>query len=336
MNDIPEPAVDEPLGVLPNLTVWTPEIDRLCVTVAKWIKLQLPGGIVYGVQRNGKTKACDYLAGTIAELLGFSIAVARLIIPEQERNRPHEREFHQEVLQQTGCARCTSKDISVLRRREHTHLQEIAQSAGSKRLLVIVDEAQNLHRSQFGYLIFLFNALEKLGIYPFFLLVGQPEMRNITATWDEAGGLQVIGRFFAREHRYLGVHPDEIRLVLLAFDEPGEEGGPPPLAKVFPAAYAAGWRLERLAPAYVEAVAMIMKAHNIAGGLRLPMQYFRASLLSILYKCLEDHFPLEHVTSAVVFEALRDAEFFAVLSHYVDRTFRPAPSPAQKAAPCLQ
>lgn len=306
--------------MLPNLTVWTPAIDRMCATVAKWMKLQLPGGTVYGVQRNGKTKATEYLASAISELLGFSVAVVRLIIPEQERSRQTEREFYQVALHQSGCDKITHKDLAVLRRRCHTHLQEIAQGAGSRRLLVIIDEAQNLHRSQFGHLIYSFNALEHLGIYPFFLLVGQPELRNITATWDEAGGLQVIGRFFAREHLYLGVHPDEIGQVLLAFDAPESEGQDPPLARVFQTAYSTGWRLTHLAPAYVEAVYLVMKAHNIDAGLRLPMQYLRASLLSILFRCLETELSLTQVTSAVVFEALRDAEFFSVLAHYVDKS----------------
>jgi hypothetical protein len=186
--------------------------------------------------------------------------------------------------------------------------------------LIIIDEAQNLHRSQFGYLIFSFNALEQIGIYPFFLLVGQPELRNITATWDEAGGLQVIGRFFAREHLYRGVHPDDFEKVLEAFDQPEQDGGVPPLSITFPVLYGAGWRLKQLAPPYVEAVAMVMKAHNIDGGLRLPMQYFRASLLAILYRTLEDKFPLDQVTSAAVFSALQEAEFFGVLAHYVDKT----------------
>jgi hypothetical protein len=125
---------DEPLGVLPNLTVWTPEIDRMCATVARWMKLQLPGGTVYGVQRNGKTKASEYLASAISELLGYSVAAARIIVPEQERSRPTEREFYQEFLQQTSCKRFSHRDLSVIRRRYHAHLQELAQGAGSKRL----------------------------------------------------------------------------------------------------------------------------------------------------------------------------------------------------------
>ncbi|HCY15442.1 MAG: hypothetical protein A2Z93_01540 [Curvibacter sp. GWA2_64_110] len=308
----------EPVGLLPNLTVWTPEIDRLCSVVARWIRLDLPGATVYGQQRNGKTRAAKYLAGALPTLLGYEVAVLHWIIPEQQHAKQTEREFVQEMIQQSGSVRVQSRDLAVLRRRCHTHLVDLAREAGSKRLVVIVDEAQNLSKAQFGYLIYCFNALEGLGIYPFFLLIGQPELENTPTAWAEAGGMQVTGRFFAREHIYRGVRIDHIENVLIAFDTPPEDNAPSPLALAFPAAYASGWGLSALAPQYREAMELVMKKHNIPSGLRLPMQYLRASLLGLLYRVMDKKLDLGQINSAMVFRALKETEFFKVLVYYVD------------------
>jgi hypothetical protein len=322
--DPPSSTSPDPVGLLPNVTVWTPEIDRLCATVARWVRMDLPGGTVYGQQRNGKTRAAQYLASAIGSVLGYSIAVLRWIVPEQLESKQTEREFVQEMIQQSGCMRVSGRDLAVLRRRCHTHLVDLAKAAGSKRLIVIIDEAQNLTRSQYGYLIYCFNALEQLGIFPFFLLIGQPELRNAPESWSEANGMQVLGRFFAREHIYCGVQIGEIESVLQAFDVPGEGESGPSLARIFPAAYAAGFELQKLAPAFVEAMELVMKHHNIPGGLRLPMQYLRASLLGLLHRVQDDQLSLTHVTSAMVFNALKEVDFFKVLPYYVDLPVAPS------------
>nr|WP_315491423.1 ATP-binding protein [uncultured Rhodoferax sp.] len=308
----------EPAGLMPNVTVWTPEIDRLCSVVARWIRLDLPGGTVYGQQRNGKTRAAKYLAGAISTLLGYEVAVLHWIIPEQQHAKQTEREFVQEMIQQSGSARVVSRDLAVLRRRCHTHLVDVAREAGSKRLVVIVDEAQNLSKSQFGYLIYCFNALEGLGIYPFFLLIGQPELENTPTAWAEAGGMQVTGRFFAREHIYRGVHINDIEEVLKAFDAPSEDNAPSPLANAFPDDYASGWSLAALAPQFREALELVMQKHNITSGLRLPMQYLRASLLGLLYRVMDKKLSVRRINSAMVFNALKETDFFKVMVYYVD------------------
>lgn len=316
--DSPVGTVADAVGLLPNLTVWTPEIDRLCATVARWVRMDLPGGTVYGQQRNGKTRAAQYLASAIGSVLGYSMAVRHWIVPEQLESKQSEREFVQEMTQQSGCVRVGGRDLAILRRRCHTHLVDLTKSVGSKRLIIIIDEAQNLTRSQYGYLIYCFNALEQLGIFPFFLLIGQPELRNAPGSWREASGMQVLGRFFAREHIYRGVQTCHIKLVLEAFDAVPEGESGPPLSRVFPAAYAAGFQLQMLAPIFVEAMDMVMKHHQIAGGLCLPMQYLRASLLGLLYRVLDEKLSLENVNSAMVFNALEEAEFFKVLAFYVE------------------
>ncbi len=304
--------------ILPSTVVWTPEIDRMAQQVSRWIRIDQPGGVVYGAQRNGKSRACSYLVGMLSALLDYELAVLHWTIPDQAEAKKNEREFVQEMLQQSGCLRVSSRDLAVLRRRCYTHLAELVEATGSKRIVIIIDEAQNLGKLQYSYLIHAFNSLEQLGIQPFFLLVGQPELRNHFKDWSEGKGMQVLGRFFAREHVYRGIALDEIRLVLQAFDMPVEGEVSSVFSRVFPQAYKAGWRLEQLTPCFDEALALIMRKHNITSGLRLPMQYFRSAILSVLNQALDDGIAPETLTSAHVVQGLEDAGFLRVLGFYVD------------------
>lgn len=307
-----------PGDILHNQTIWTPEIDRFAENVAGWIRMDLPGGAVCGYQRNGKSRACRYLIGGLPEILGYPIAVVYWTIPEQLESKKNEREFIQEMLQQSGCPKVVNKDLAVLRRRCYTHLCELAIGAGSRRIVIIIDEAQNLTRFQYAHLIHCYNSLEQFGVRPFFLLVGQPDLQNSVASWRESTGLQVIGRFFSREHRFLGISLDEFEEVLEAFDMPLEDGGRSTLDSVFPTEYAQGWSLNRLNDPFVEAFKAVLKQHNIVGTLRVPMQYFRSALLNLLYRARDNKFPLTQLDSARVFTAIQDTQFFNVMQYYVD------------------
>lgn len=222
-------------------------------------------------------------------------------------------------MHQSDCDRVQSRDLSVIRRRFHLHLTEIAQNFGSKRIIIVIDEAQNLCREHYGFIIHWFNILEKNGVYPFLSLIGQPELQNTTNTWAEANGMQVVGRFFARQHQYRGVHRDEVALVLEAFDTPLEGETTSTLSSQFPDAYSDGRGLKEIAPFYEEALDIIMKTHNIAGGLRIPMQYLRSSILALLHRVVEEGCAWNLICTPMVLTAIQDSGFLSVLSYYVDK-----------------
>lgn len=305
--------------LLPAVIVWTPEIERLALKVAKWIQMDLPGGTVFGQQRNGKSRATIYLGKVLAAILGYEIGFVRWSIPDQRNGRLSERDFTQEMMHQSACDRTQGRDLAVLRRRFHSHLVEIAQACGSKRIVIVVDEAQNLCREHYGFIIHWFNMLEKAGVHPFLVLIGQPELENTTTTWAEANGMQVVGRFFARQHQYRGIERDEIALVLEAFDTPQDGEASSVLEPQFPDAYAAGHGLKGIAHCYEEALDIIMKTSNISNGLRIPMQYFRSSLLSLLLRLQQEKCAWHLISTPMVLTAIEDSGFLSVLSYYVDK-----------------
>jgi hypothetical protein len=315
-NENEKPTLNTFGDLFQNDTVWTPEIDRMAQFVVKCIRMDLPGASAYGQQRTGKSRACRYLKDALADVLGYPVAVVIWSIPEQSESKKSDREFVQEMMIQSGCDRIIGRDAAVLRRRFYTHLMDLAMGFGSRRIVIIVDEAQNLTRLQYGHLIHCFNSLEQSGIQPFFLLVGQPELANSPDSFAEASGLQVIGRFFSKVHRYRGINLSELDDVLQSFDMPMEEDGLSRLASLFPADYALGWNLSKLTPCFLEAFQMVLKQHNLGDDLRVPMQYLRSSLLNLIYKIVDERLPLQIVSAEMVFTAIKDTDFFSVLAYY--------------------
>lgn len=321
MIDFDDGAATSAGGLLPDTIVWTPEIERLNHFIIESLRMQSRGCAVMGQQCNGKSFATRYLMSLLPDSLGHTVAVVRWSIRAPgERSSRTERTFLQERMIQSGCTAVAHRDLAVLWRRLVAHLTELAIAAGSRWIVIMVDEAQNLSFEEYNRLIHCFNCLEDLKVKPFFMLAGQPELANATASWKETNGMQVIGRFFTRSYWFRGISLEDVGLVLDAFDEPGRAGGRLG-AELMPQVAGTDWTMAAWAPQYQEALQTLMLKHQIAGGLRLPMQMLRSSLLLVLDRAIASKLDPRTISTATVLQALQDTGFTSTLAYYVDPTF---------------
>lgn len=312
----PENFNKQPIAdLLGNVVVWTPEIERLTQHMADWIALDLPGGSVYGPQRNGKTTAQTMVAQILPDVVGYPVAIFRWSIPDGCARS--ERDFCQERLKQSGYGVTAQRDSAVLRARLYDYMSQAADRLSTRRVVVMIDEAQNLYRVHYGYLIHCYNELERRGLKPFFLLVGQPEMRTAVSEYQGTEDQQIIGRFFVKNYPYLGIHPDDVAAVLTAFDTPVEQGELSVSERVLPAQHARGWRLMHLAPVIKEAVSLLLRQHNIEEEMRLPMQYLRSTILALLGLMRDQHVDPQSINTAHALQALGKSGFTGVMTFYV-------------------
>lgn len=295
--------------------VWTPEIQLLADAVRTSYRLNFRGMAVNGRQRCGKTHACLYLRDTLAETIGYPVATFLWSIPEFGTT---ERDFVQERLRDSDCHAISHRDIAVLRGRLYDHIAETAISMGGHRAIIIVDEAQNLTRQQYHYLHHADNNLEKRKIRPFFILIGQPELRTMTSSWAQSNGFQVVGRFFTRQHEYRGIALGDLPQIVEAFDEPVSGATEATYAHALPEAYQAGWRLSHTSKLLVEVITAVAAKHNISSGIRVPMQALKAMLLSILFQLIDSKIDPVTLGRKMILKAVRDSAFPSVMSYYVD------------------
>jgi len=318
--DTPKPAQPSPssgtgeIDLLGETPIWTPEIQRLSSSVCAQIRMGFPGMAVDGKQRCGKSMACEYLRDTLPTLLGYPAATFVWSMPEFCKT---ERDFVQERLRDSNCHAVSHRDIAVLRNRLYDHMIDHAAQVGSRKVVIIVDEAHFLTRDQYHYLIHCDNSLRLRKVRPFFVLVGQPELRSATSSWIQSSGYQVVGRFFSRQHCYMGIALDDVPNVVSGFDEPEGDGDTATYAKALPDAYQAGWRLSKVAPLLVQAISSIAMKQNISNGVRVPMQSLRAMLLSILFQFIDHQRDPVTFDIRMALKSVSDAGFPSVMEYYV-------------------
>ncbi|MBY4791648.1 ATP-binding protein [Burkholderia multivorans] len=304
------------LDVLSDVIVWTPAIERLAQIVAKWVRLDTPGGVVFGKQRIGKSAACVYLAAVLHSVIGYPVATVMWGMPTTDS--VSEREFIQERMRQSGCSAVTHRDMAVLRGRLYDHIEQLADSVCAKRVIVIVDEAQALARPHYGYLIHCFNELVHRQLRPFFLLVGQPELASASCDWNESKRHQIVGRFYVHQHQFKALAMSELDAVLTEFDKSSSPNTPCAAAMHLPTAYADGWRIAQVAPILRDALTLAKNQHNLAEDIYIPMQYLRSTILAFLYRVSQHRLDPREANTALLLRCLRDAGFLGVMTYYAE------------------
>jgi hypothetical protein len=333
----PDTAGAPASGPLPERIVWTPEIERLNEFIVKSVRMQARGCAVMGQQTNGKSRAARFLVKLLPQTLGYSVAVVLWTIPQADKRYRKPRAWIQDRMIDSGCLAISHRDEVVLWHRLHAHLADMAIAAGSRWIVIIVDEAQNMLFSDYAHLITTFNKLELLNIKPFFMLIGQPELANAPAGWTEINGMQVIGRFFSRTYWFHGIAMEDIEHVLDSFDEPSRiTPGARISADLMPQVLGTEWSIGRWAAAFIEALQILAGEHRVAGDICIPMQWLRSTLLLLLVEVTEAKLHPAHVSTAMVLEALRASEFFASqLGYYAKKPVEsesPSESPGEARA----
>jgi len=286
----------------------------MATAIGEQIRLDSPGMMVSGAQRNGKSSACAYLAAVLPSVIGYPLHVVIWNIPGDEKYTL--RAFLQERLAQCNYDAISHRDVAVLRKRLIDVLVERTAQRAARRIVMIVDEAQNLSHEDFKRLVHIFNELNSRSIRPFIVLVGQPELKNLTDQWTAMNSMQFVGRFCSRKHDFLGIDLADLEAVLAGFDDE-EDPEVSAAFRVAPRAYSEGWRIAHLAPLIVDAVRAVSDKQNIQESVRLPMQYLRGCLLSMLYRIVQDGMRPQLFPPAMAIQCLIDSGFADVLQYYI-------------------
>jgi hypothetical protein len=197
--------------------VWTPQVEELGNAIVKWSMLGLPGGAAYGTQRSGKTSAIKYLQREIEQYYTKSVCAYAWSVAKSLRPAP--QTLLRSFLLQSRYLLVSTRDESILRARLIAFVEQQCEQKKCKRIIFLIDEAQNLHFSDYDVLIAIFNGLEQRGLKPFFMLVGQPELYLMPDTLLDENKLQTYGRFFKKTRRFSGVDTSAFKVILQGFDQ---------------------------------------------------------------------------------------------------------------------
>lgn len=262
----------------------TPAVCQLYDAVKQWIANRVPGGMIYGKQRFGKTRAIKYLVDQLPVDFGPKLAIFALSM--HDYRLPTENTFFEDMLYAVGHA-FTKGKASAKRNRLIEFLHERAAEGGS-RLIMILDEAQKLHEIQYRWLVDLHNELDERGVTVTWLLVGQNELLHQREVFVTSKRLQIIGRFMVHLYSFTGLRSiEDFKRCLECYDDGDLTDHPRGSGwsftrYFFPAAFENGWRLATQAETLWDVFAKVRAERRLPGKAEVPMQYFVGTVDYIL------------------------------------------------------
>lgn len=267
--------------------IGTPATYQMRETIKSWFDLRVPGGMVYGPPRFGKTRAIRYLSFQLNEFLGGQVPIVTFIA--KDHSQIQEKTFYDELLAAVGYIFTKTGSASVRRQRLVELLCGLCTEDKTRRLIVFIDEAQKLEPVHYNWLVDLYNDMDSARIQPMFILVGQQELATRRNTMVATKRFQVVGRFMNNTHQFRGLTcAEDLRACLHCYDENSEF----PLGSgwsfsrfFFPAAFACGWRLANSASDLWSAFMEIRRVAKLPGKREVPMSFFAMTVERTLRHC---------------------------------------------------
>jgi hypothetical protein len=296
---------------------WTPVIDATAQLVALWISCDMCGAALWGVPRVGKSEFAKYLEKVAHELFGGTLLVIRLRFDGSERFAKDVRLLRR-MLSNVGVRATAARDPDILRSRFMDAVWSRC-TPTTKRILIIVDEIQNVASAIYGEFAAIESCISEGGYIPFLLGIGQPELRSTVA--NVAKDLHIMGRMFQELREFLGLSLVQFREFLAAMD--GDD-----LSfsnRHFPARTARGWSIVQLAEPIEAAVRSIVDLDKMNLDLFIPMAAVRQTLNYLFFFLIAEGNEDKYVTEETVLDAFERNGFKKQLMAYT----KPRPLPPE-------
>lgn len=256
-----------------------------------WLDNLLPGGVVWGHQRVGKTQAVRFLIENVHELLSSPIPTTLVSVWDPKFSNLSENRFFGEMLHALGYALPTSGTAALKRRRTIDYMVQRAYEAKEHRYLLFIDEAQWLAVAQLRYLMDLHNQLKIADVRLVTVLIGQPELIEMKMSLRSGRQNHLLGRFMTATHQFQGVVTRaDFQRMLRAIDERSEfpAGSGCSYTQYFvPLGYANGWRLLDQVDLIWETLDTVLRREAVPKFSEFPMQALTALIRWLLQALVE-------------------------------------------------
>lgn len=278
--------------------------DFVNVCVA-WIRGNVVGALIPGLQRVGKSFAIQYFMENHRKWLGNSVGVVSVEVLYHKVTS--EGTFYGDLLSSMG--RSTNKRRPE-ERRSHVvgRLVEAGARSESKKVVIFVDEAQLLDGSMFKYLMGIHNELWRIyRVRALWILVGQPELETVVATYIAEGKRQIVGRFMTDTYIFQPLSGiTDFKATLECYDKHlhHPSGGPSFTAHFAPEACAAGWCLADESDVIWSGVDRARTSHGLPASAGMTMQGFTTLMNHIIRHHLPTLRPGDRLTDTVIDKAI--------------------------------
>lgn len=262
--------------------VATAAIENCWLLVSKCLQYRIPGALIYGESRLGKTYAIEYLRMLIQrELPG----VPTFHVQAEHKVSRSEGAFFTSLLRAVRHPEPDAGRNSRKRKALHDRLLAVAESQKSATVVFFCDETQRYSLHEYEWLRDVHDELAQGGVRLTTFLVGQDRLCEQRARFQESGDTQIVKRFMVETLRFRGIcSVVDAATCLKSYDEHEYPVGSgwSFTRYYFPFAFEAGLRLEKCAPRLWAAFAVAHEHAGLAGPVEIPMEYFSRAVEAVL------------------------------------------------------
>jgi len=292
--------------------LWTPEIGRKAALVASWVANDLPGAHMWGMQGVGKSQFAEYLEAVLPSMLGGTVVVLRWSFLGFKPKNAEELLKH--CLPMTGCRAIGTRERTVLQLRLDDAIVTRCEGTGANRLLLIVDEMQNIAPELHGVFMSIMERARGHGRRPCLLSIGQPEMQQGIELLHLNNSLQTIWRLFPVTEIYYSLSLADIKEFLENLDGPDRTFS----RTWFPNRADEGWSIVDMSGPIDAAILTILKDRNLSATPRVPFGYLRPALCRMFRFLRDPKLATVAFNESHALACLRAGGFDRVIHRYVE------------------
>ncbi|MES2026441.1 MAG: ATP-binding protein [Pseudomonadota bacterium] len=271
----------------------TPPLVAALTQIVSSIMAGTPGIAWVAVPRFGKTTAIRLIKEKIGEALNGTPVVGHIA---RRHAKSDEGRFYKELLESSDMAVPPGRDAGDRFNRLWKGWWSQVLTRRSKRIVLIIDEAQKLSEAEYSWLIDVANILAEKRISLCVVLFGQPDLLSVRQTFFQVGRMDILGRFMVQVHTFEGIrNAEQLAEVMLALDDEALSEYPPgsrcACTQFFaPRAFGAGWRLHHYAILLwreFERCALDTGQDLAANPMQVAMAWVRIALVHVLQQLME-------------------------------------------------
>jgi hypothetical protein len=283
----------------------TNALERFVIMTTSWIHSNVVGALVPGMQRIGKSWAVAYYLQNYRKWLGDSVG---MISAEVGYHRSFsELVFWGDLLRSIGHP-STKRNVEDRRSLFIGRLVAAGACSTQKKVVVFMDEAQLLDDTMFKLLIGVHNELWRIyHIKCAWILVGQPELETLAATYVAEGKRQIVGRFMTDKFVFQPlIGFGDFSSALECYDEVLRypDDGPFFTEYFAPAAWARGYRLQSDSKLIYGRIIKAREDGGLPESSGMTMQGFTTLMNHVLMHQLPMLKAREHLTAKMIDESI--------------------------------
>jgi hypothetical protein len=195
----------------------TPPINKVIGKVRSWVKRRVQGGYVYGFSRFGKTWFVNWWIGDLLRESFPGLTV--LTFKYDGHDRFSEILFLMELLGAGKHKYGGAGKKKIMLDRLCRFYATLADRSRGKRIVLVIDEAQEMHEPEFRTLCNVSNEMENLGYKLTVISVGSEELTYQHSAFIQQHKIHLMARFMVRWTRFKGISSaKELEYVLNGYD----------------------------------------------------------------------------------------------------------------------